>query len=122
MTENPKVRSLIMRTALAGLLLPLFLAGCVVTSERDTLPTGVTMLGSDAGYCDGPIEIDADPDVTVDEGESITLAVDDDEIDWQCLAGSPQAGGELECPDGTSYVRITRQEDEEEFTLECFGS
>jgi hypothetical protein len=111
-----------MRIATFSLLLPLLLAGCVVTSERDGLPTGVTMLGSDAGYCDGPIEIDADPDVVVDDGESTTIAVDDDEIDWECTAGSPRAGGELECPDGTTHVRITREEGDEEFTLECFGA
>lgn len=106
------------------LLLPLFLAGCVVTtSEREGLPTGVTLLESDEGSCDGPIEIEGDPDVLIDEGESTTIAVtDDDDIDWECMAGSSPDEGEFDCPDGTSYIRITRDEDDSEFTLECYGA
>ena len=110
-----------MRIATASLLLPVFLLGCAMTAERESLPTGVTLLGSDAGYCDGPIEIDIDPEATLDQGESVTLAVDDETLDWRCTAGSPRAGGSLECPAGTSYVRITRDVDDEEFSLECFG-
>jgi len=111
-----------MRIATASLLLPVFLLGCATTAERESLPTGVTLLGSDAGYCDGPIEVETDPDATVDLGQSVTLEVDDESLDWRCMAGSPRAGGSLECPAGTSYVRITREADDEEFSLECFGS
>jgi hypothetical protein len=106
-----------------SILLPLFLAGCVVTSEREGLPTGVTLLGSERGYCDGPLEIEGDPDVVVDEGESTTVAVDDDDdIGWECMAGDSEREGEFDCPDGTSYIRITREDDEDEFDLECFGA
>jgi hypothetical protein len=111
-----------MRSAICVLLLA-FLAGCVVTAERDGLPTGVTLLDSEDAYCDGPIEIDADPDVVIDQGESATVALDDDDnVDWECQEGSDSDDGEFDCPDGTSYVRITREEDDADFTVECFGS
>jgi hypothetical protein len=101
--------------------LALLMAGCVVTAERDGLPTGVTLLGSEDGYCDGPIEIEADPDLVVEGGESTTVAVEDGEVDWQCLVGDTPDEGEFDCPEGTDYVRISRDEGEAEFRLECFG-
>jgi hypothetical protein len=108
---------------LASCLLALLLAGCVITSEREGLPTGATLLGSEDGYCDGPVEIEGDPDVVVDEGESTTVAVEDGDVDWQCIAADATSdAGEFDCPDGTDYVRISRDEDESDFTLECFGS
>lgn len=105
-------------------LLMLWMAGCVVaTSEREQLPTGVTLLGSDEADCDGPIQIEGDPDVQVDPGETTVVVVDDDDdIDWQCMAEAIPDAGELDCPAGTSYVRITREQDESDFTMECYGS
>lgn len=105
----------------AWLLVPWLLAGCVVSPERDALPTGVTLLGSGSGECDGAIEVGTDPEVIVASGESTTLAVDAVDLDWACEAGAPQAGGNFSCPDGTTHLRVTRDQGEEEFTLECFG-
>lgn len=105
------------------LLMALLLGGCVVnTAERDGLPTGVTLLDSDEGYCDGPIEFDSDPDVVIEPGETTTLALGDgDDVEWTCLSDM-RDHDTFDCPDGTSYVRITREEDAEEFALECYGS
>ncbi|HEX7036326.1 MAG TPA: hypothetical protein VF210_11155 [Pseudomonadales bacterium] len=106
------------------LLLPLLaLGGCVInTAEREGLPTGVTLLETEEGYCDGPIEIDADPDVMIESGESTTIALDDgDGLDWACV-GDSRDYDELDCPEGSAYVRITREEDAEEFSFECYGS
>lgn len=113
-----------MRVALLMLLAPLMLTGCVVSNvERESLPTGVTLLDSDQGVCDGPLQIEDNPNLIVEESEDITFVVDDeDDIDWQCLTDSYPRDGEADCPDGTSYVRVSREEDEAEFTLECFGA
>ena len=113
-----------MKMALAfALLFPFVLAGCVVESmERDGLPTGVTLLDSDEGQCDGALEIDGDPDLSIDEGEETVVAMDDgEELEWECLGEYDRDEGEFECPAGTSYVRVFRDEDDPEFTLECYG-
>lgn len=111
-------------TALCALLLPFVLAGCVVESlERDSLPTGVTLLDSDDGHCDGVLEIEGSPDLTVDAGEETVIAVDDgDDIEWECLADYEEEDGEFDCPVGTSYIRVWRDEDDPEFTMECYGA
>jgi hypothetical protein len=103
--------------------LVLLLGGCVVTTtEREGLPNGVTLLDSDQGLCSGTVEIDGHPDVRIDEGEQSVLAVDDDEdIEWQCITDLDSDEGEFECPDGTEYIRVSRDEDDSEFTLECYG-
>lgn len=105
-------------------LLAMLVAGCVVTTpERDELPTGVTLLGSDDVYCPGAMAIEGDPDVVVDEGESSVFAVNgDDDVDWHCLSEVKPDSGDMDCPDGTDYVRVSRDGDEPEFTLECYGS
>ncbi len=117
-----------MRTiALTGLLslLTFFTTGCVSDNvEREGLPTGATLLDSDEASCDGIVELEGNSDVAVGEGESKTFAIDDeDDMDWQCVSDSSvQKGGDLDCPDGTDYVRITRNEDEDDFRIECYGS
>ncbi len=102
------------------ILATLFATGCA-TTPRETLPTGATLLGSDDGSCDGPIEIEGRPDVKVGQGKTVTLAVQGDEDkDWRCLSDSDHHG-EITCPDGTDYVRIIREEGKEGFRLECYG-
>lgn len=112
------------RVLLTALLLPALAAGCIVVDKRQTdeLPTGVTLLESNQGVCSGPIEFEGEPDIVVDEGEDATLQVADDDIQWRCLSGTYPDQGEVSCPERTGYVRITRDEGDSEFTLECFGS
>lgn len=111
------------------LWLPLLVAfglvgGCAVSGgETDRLPTGVTLLDSSEGECAGPLEFDGEPGVIVDEGEDATIRVsDEDDVAWRCLAGSGREFGVLACPAETRYVRVTREADEADFTLECFGA
>jgi hypothetical protein len=105
-------------------VLPPLAAGCVVVDEsrEDELPTGVTLLETEQGACSGALEFEGDSDVIFEVGEGGTFRVEDDDIEWRCLSDSSRSSGETECPDDTSYVRITRDEDDAEFTLECYGA
>ncbi len=119
--ENPGRQ--VTRGLLMALLLPALAAGCIVVDKRQTdeLPTGVTLLESNQGVCDGPIEFEGEPGIVVDEGEDVTIQVADEDIEWRCLSGTPDRA-EVSCPDETGYIRVTRDEDDSEFTVECFGA
>lgn len=111
--------------SLAILLLPIMASGCVVVDDRrtDEMPNGVTLLETEKAECYGPLEFQGDPDVVVGDGEDATFeVVDADDIDWQCLADGGREEGELNCPDDTRYVRVTRGEEDDDFTMECFGA
>lgn len=112
-----------MRVAMSLVLLALVQGGCVMSPvETDGLPTGVTLLGSDEGECDGPLQIEGDPDRVIEESEDATFAVNgEDDLEWECVADSFVDEGELDCPDDTSYVRVLREEDDDEFAVECYG-
>jgi hypothetical protein len=114
-------------------------AGCAAittTSDDDgravRLPTGVTLLESDRTECEGTVTIDEASvasarrsDLVIQPGENATFEVDADqddlEIDWVCVGASDTERETVECPDETSYVRVTRAAAGDEFLFECFG-
>ena len=121
-------------TALAALT-----AGCVYgsnTSQSDArnarLPTGVTLLASKGNDCAGTVAIDdsvvagsSREGLVVQRGENATFKVsaeayDDVQIKWTCVGTTASERETVNCPDETSYVRITRAEGDD-FLLECYG-
>ena len=115
-------------------------AGCALTSSTTTdddrtarLPTGVTLLESDRNECDGSVALDESllanarrADLVVQRGANATFEIDADgdddvEIEWTCVGAADADSESVECPDSTSYVRITRASTGDEFLLECYG-
>ena len=113
--------------------------GCATTTSTDEdaraarLPTGVTLLESDRNECEGAVAIDESglanarrSDLVIQAGENATFEVeaddeDDVEIEWTCVGAADADSESVECPDSTSYVRITRASTGDEFLLECYG-
>ena len=106
------------------------LAGCFAStgvdgSARDLrLPTGVTLLDSTREECSGVVHVDDDSrnEIVVNQGQNVTFEVDgDEEIEWTCVGGASADSDELECPEDTSHVRITRSSAGDDLLLECYG-
>ena len=113
-------------------------AGCVTTATDDNdgrsvrLPTGATLLDSDRSECEGAVAIDErivasarNSDLVIERGQNATFQVDPDtdddfEVEWTCVGAANTDRNALECPEETSFVRITRGADDE-FLLECYG-
>jgi hypothetical protein len=98
------------------------------------LPTGVTLLDSNRGQCAGSVSIDATSfaparrsDLVLQRGENATFELDvdadddDPEVAWTCVGTAAAERESTECPDYTSYVRITRESTGDNFLLECYG-
>jgi hypothetical protein len=114
-------------------------AGCATTTTTDEdarearLPTGVTLLDSDRNECAGSVAIDERSiagsrraDLVIQRGQNAVFEVDADdeeepEISWTCVGTATADGDSTECPDDTSYVRVTRASTGNEFLLECYG-
>ena len=112
--------------------------GCVTTSQNEQdarsarLPTGVTLLDSNREECAGSLAIDDSviasarrEDLVIQRGENATFkldttADDDVEIDWTCVGTASTERETIECPDDTSWVRITRAAGND-FLIECYG-
>jgi len=93
------------------------------------LPAGVTLLDSDRGRCNGTVEIRREAvrgagssDLVVREGENATFEAADDDIQWMCLNGLAVQRQRMECPERTTYVRVTRGATADDFLIECYGS
>ena len=114
-------------------------AGCASTSENDNrdarnarLPTGVTLLDSSREECAGSVAIDDSliasarrEDLVIQRGGNATFeldanADDDIEIDWTCVGSANTQRERIECPEDTSWVRVTRATGDD-FLLECYG-
>lgn len=120
-----------MQRFLMGALALLTVAGCAATSGTDPanarLPTGVTLLESDRNSCTGVVHVDeravsSSREVVVRAGENASFRVDDDDIEWTCIGEADADSERLQCPDRTTYVRITRPAAGNELLLECYGS
>jgi hypothetical protein len=112
-------------------------AGCAVTGSDGgglgaRLPTGVTLLESDRGECEGPVTLDdraldnpRRADLVIQRGQNATFEIDTDdddvEIEWTCVGSSDTDRDSVECPEETEYVRITRGATGDEFLFECYG-
>ena len=107
------------------------LAGCATTSGSSDnatarLPTGVTLLESDQDRCAGVVHVDDGSvrnsrEVAIRPGQDAAFRVDRDRIEWTCIGESSTDSDEVDCPERTSYVRITRPAAGEEFLVECYG-
>jgi hypothetical protein len=116
-------------------------AGCTTLSTTSSdprtarLPTGVTLLDSNRDQCAGSIAIDATSfagarrsDLVLQRGENATFELDTDvddnddlEVEWTCVGTGTAERESTDCPDDTSYVRITRESTGNDFLLECYG-
>jgi hypothetical protein len=113
-------------------------AGCATsnpgggeTSRYSRLPTGVTLLDTDAGRCAGSVQVreeqsgrTRESELLLEPGENATFEVDvddGDELDWSCIGDSRSVSARVDCPDDTSHVRITRRAEGSEIALECYG-
>ena len=116
-----------------------FTAGCATTTTNaedaraTRLPTGVTLLESDRSECAGSVAIDERfvagarrADLVIQRGQNAVFEIDaeddnDVDIDWTCVGASDTDEETIECPDETSYVRVTRAPNGDEFLFECYG-
>lgn len=113
------------------------LAGCASTSglgERaggTRLPTGVTLLRSDQEQCSGVVQVYDEkgsnrkerPELVVRRGENATFVVkDEDELEWTCVGESSTDSEDVNCPNDTSHVRVTRAATGGDLLFECYGS
>lgn len=117
-----------MRSALllGGLLVSV--AACVTTDPTNEtgarLPDGVTLLESGEDSCEGVVHIAEGirgSEVVVRAGQNASFRATGDEIEWTCVGESSASEDSLECPDDTSYVRITRPAAGDDFLVECYG-
>jgi len=105
------------------------LAGCATTGPTDEtgarLPDGVTLLESTQDRCSGIVHVNEGPrgsdEVVLRPGENASFRVSDERIEWVCIGESSTSDDDIDCPDDTSYVRITRPSAGEQFLLECYG-
>jgi hypothetical protein len=112
-------------------------AGCATvdsgsqTSRYARLPTGVTLLETESGRCAGTVQVreerngrTSNSELVLKAGENATFAVDiddGDELEWSCVGEERSVSREVDCPDATSHVRITRRAEGSDLALECFG-
>ena len=94
--------------------------------DRDDLPDGADLLGSDTAACDGPLMIESDEDDDDDvrripRDETRLLRVDNPNVSWVCLGENGTRSDTMECPAETTHVLIERRGDGGETTFECYG-
>jgi hypothetical protein len=115
-------------------------SGCAMfgseTEEQDArsarLPTGVTLLDSSREECEGSVAIDDGvvqgarrADLVIQRGQNATFEIDADadedvEIEWTCVGTADTERASIECPEDTSWLRVTRASGED-FLFECYG-
>ena len=114
-------------------------AGCASISDNDEqdarsarLPTGVTLLDSNREECGGSVAIDDSAikssrreDLVIARGQNATFEVDADSdddvaIEWTCVGSAKTERERIECPEDTSWVRVTRATGDD-FLFECYG-
>ena len=96
------------------------------------LPTGVTLLDSSREECAGSVALDDSvmasarrEDLVIQRGQNGTFEIDADadedvEIEWTCVGSANTERETIECPEDTSWVRVTRAAGND-FLLECYG-
>lgn len=81
------------------------------------------VLKSDDTECQGALlasGLEGAADIqSVRRGEERVFAVEKQNVPWACLSDKSARSGTMECPDGTSRVRITHEGDVAKF--ECYG-
>ena len=127
------------RSIVPALVVPFALmTGCAMLgSEVDEdsryaqLPTGVTLLDTESDECDGIVQVaertslgrSRGGDLVLRQGQNATFEIDpdDDYVEWSCIGDSGTDRDEVDCPDETSHVRISREAEGDNFVLECYG-
>lgn len=92
--------------------------------DGDELPTGATLLGADQAECEGGLVAagigrDGGDLHGVRQGEVRVFDVADQVVPWACLSARSAHSGVMECPNGTTDVRISRDGNVARF--ECYG-
>jgi hypothetical protein len=95
------------------------------------LPTGLTLLDTDSARCAGSVQVREEQagrthesELVLKPGENATFTVDvadGDELEWSCVGEERSVSSEVDCPDATSHVRITRRAEGADLALECYG-
>jgi hypothetical protein len=124
-----------------GLLLSLSLfASCAATTPglgdeagSTRLPSGLTLLDSDEGECNGTVQVGDETiegegeglqaEFFVEPGENATFELEGgyDEVEWACVGGDSPEVETMRCPRGATHVRITRASAGGELLFECYG-
>lgn len=93
--------------------------------DRSGLPSGATLLGSGDTECQGALLAsgfgrDGTDVYGIREGEEQVLEVSDLSVPWACLGSRSARADVMECPSGTTDVRIAHEGNVVRF--ECFGT
>lgn len=93
--------------------------------DRSGLPYGATLLGSGDAQCQGALVAsgigrDGSEVHGIREGDEQVLRVADQRVPWACLGPSSARADIMECPNGTTDVRISHEGNVARF--ECYGS
>jgi len=111
----------------AAFFLPLLAGhGSVALGQEVRLPTGVTLLGGGDTTCRGILVLesgvqDEDDDVRrIGSGEFAVFEVENENVGWACLGDATQSDT-MECPSGTTYVRVSRNSADDYVLFECYG-
>jgi hypothetical protein len=118
-----------MRLITLGSGLLMVMAGCATTGPTDEtgarLPDGVTLLESTQDRCSGVVHVNEGPrdagEIVLRPGQNASFRVADERIEWVCIGDDSTSDDNLNCPDETSHVRITRPSAGEQFLVECYG-
>jgi hypothetical protein len=113
--------------ASAALVGVLALAGNAAFAQDDRLPRGVTLLGADDTGCNGDLMLESGvrgrdaATRRIRVGQYAVFEVQDSNIGWMCLGERSTSSDTMECPDGTTHLRITRRGDDDVVLFECYG-
>jgi hypothetical protein len=92
--------------------------------DRNGLPTGATLLRADDTACQGALLAsglgrNADDVHGIRSGDQEVFSVADTSVPWACLSESTARAGVMQCPNGTTDVRISHDGNVARF--ECYG-
>ena len=93
--------------------------------DRSGLPSGATLLRSGDAQCEGALLAsgvgrDGTDVHGIREGEEQVLRVADQNVPWACLGPTSARADVMECPNGTTDIRISHEGNVARF--ECYGS
>lgn len=93
--------------------------------ERSQLPSAATLLGSGDTECRGALLVsgvgrDGDDVHSIGPGEARVFRIARQNVPWACLDATSARSNVMECPGGTTDVRISHEGTAARF--ECYGS
>lgn len=97
-----------------------------------SLPPGVALLESHESRCAGTVHISEDSVASdglrgvffVDPGQNATYRLLGNEVQWACIGEDYRDLSRMECPQGSTHVRVTRASEASEergMLFECYG-